>query len=57
MDEWVANGCKLAWLINPQERSIDVYYQGEIRTILFHESLSGQDVLIGFEIKLGSIFK
>jgi Uma2 family endonuclease len=57
MDEWVRNGATLAWFINPEEKLTYVYFANQIKTIPFSETLSGEPVLKGFEIKLSSIFK
>jgi Uma2 family endonuclease len=57
MDEWVRNGATLAWLINPEEKLTYVYFANQIMTIPFTETLSGEPVLKGFEIRLSSIFK
>ncbi len=56
MDEWVSNGCRLGWLINPEEELTYVYSNEKIETIPFKESLSGKEVAKGFEIKLATIF-
>ncbi len=56
MDEWVANGCRLAWLINPEEELTYVYSDGKVESIPFKESLSGKEIVKGFEIKLSMIF-
>ena len=56
MDEWVSNGCKLAWLINPDEKLTYVYSNRKVETISFEETLSGQEVANGFEINLSKIF-
>jgi Uma2 family endonuclease len=54
MQEWVANGCRLAWLIDPVEQKAYVYTpQGLAKTIeSFAGKLSGEDVLPGFELDL-----
>jgi hypothetical protein len=46
----------LAWLINPEEELTYVYSDGKIESIPFKESLSGKEVLKGFEIELSAIF-
>jgi Uma2 family endonuclease len=56
MNEWVSNGCRLAWLINPEEELTYVYADGKIESIPFNESLSGKEVVKGFEIKFSAIF-
>ncbi len=54
MKEWVSNGCRLGWLIDPKERKAYVYHpEREVETIAFQESvLWGEDVLPGFELDL-----
>jgi Uma2 family endonuclease len=56
MEEWVANGCKLAWLINPEENKTYVYSNGIIETFPFDEALSGREVVKDFRIDLSKIF-
>jgi Uma2 family endonuclease len=49
MDEWLENGCRLAWLIDFEERKTYVYKPGQdVSEILFNEKLTGEDVLPGF---------
>ncbi len=54
MDEWMANGCRLAWLIDTDSEKAYVYRQGrETETVSFAGGkLSGEDVLQGFELDL-----
>jgi Uma2 family endonuclease len=54
MQEWVENGCRLAWLINPYEERVYVYRaDGTLRFIEnFDSMLSGEDVLPGFTLEL-----
>lgn len=56
MKEWMANGCKLAWLINPEEQITYCYFDNQEYTASFEELLSGQLILKGFEIQLKDIF-
>ena len=58
MTEYVANGCRLAWLINPKLQTIKVYrVNGSIDVINgFDQILSGEDVLPGFSLSL-SLFQ
>ena len=56
MEEWIENGCRLGWLIDPGTRTTYIYKQKmEATQIPFNETLSGEDVLVGFELKLDSI--
>ncbi len=57
MMEWMANGCLLAWLIDPLEEKAYIYRPNkEIEEIgSFNEKLSGEDVLPGFELDLSEL--
>jgi Uma2 family endonuclease len=51
MEEWLENGCRLAWLIDFEEKKTYVYKpQRDILELSFHEKLTGEDVLPGFEM-------
>ncbi|QMW00195.1 Uma2 family endonuclease [Spirosoma foliorum] len=52
-DVWIANGCRLAWLIDPKTETTYIFRaNGEIQIVGFDKILSGEDVLVGFELKL-----
>ncbi len=57
-EEWMANGCRLAWLINPKTQKTYVFRENrEIETVVgFDKKLSCEGVLVGFELDL-SILK
>ncbi len=57
MTEWMANGCRLAWLIDPLEEKAYIYRPNkEIEEISsFNEKLSGENVLPGFELDLSEL--
>ncbi|MEM1095028.1 MAG: Uma2 family endonuclease [Bacteroidota bacterium] len=51
MEEWMANGCRLAWLIDPFENEVVVYRaDGSSERLGFEVTLNGEDVLPGFEL-------
>ncbi len=52
---WIANGVRLAWLIDPSEQKAYIYRaDGSIQILTdFTAKLSGEDVLPGFEFDLG----
>lgn len=51
-DVWIANGCRLAWLIDPKTTHV-FRANGEIQIVQgFDKPLSGEDVLVGFELHL-----
>jgi Uma2 family endonuclease len=54
MLEWIANGCRLAWLIDPLEQKAYVYTaNGLAQTIdSFDGNIDGGDVLPGFQLEL-----
>lgn len=57
MEEYLASGCRLGWLIDPKNRKTMVYSEnGDIQTIPFETALSGGEVLPGFELTMADIF-
>ncbi|MCC6411882.1 MAG: Uma2 family endonuclease [Saprospiraceae bacterium] len=59
-DSWMANGVRLAWLIDPYEEKAYVYRQGKaVEVVSGFESriLSGEDVLPGFELELREMMR
>ncbi len=56
MREYLDNGARLGWLINPQQKQVEIYRQGREREILDNPTeLSGEDVLPGFVLILRRI--
>ncbi|MEX2231010.1 MAG: Uma2 family endonuclease [Cyclobacteriaceae bacterium] len=58
MKEWMSNGCRLAWLIDPYKKETTIYRQereAEIKSS--DEVLSGEDVLPGFRLDLSKLLK
>ena len=53
----MANGCRLGWLIDPEEEKAYVYRaEGAQRVVdSFDETLSGEDVLPGFVFELKEV--
>jgi len=57
MREYIENGLKLGWLINPKDKQVEIYRIGkEVEVLDSPNSLSGEDVLVGFSLDLGVIF-
>lgn len=57
MDEYIANGAQLGWLIDPANRQVEVYRRGESTQILDNpQTVSGNPVLPGFVLDLTEIF-
>ncbi|AKD56091.1 Uma2 family endonuclease [Spirosoma radiotolerans] len=58
MEKWLANGVRLAWLISPEEKLTYIYRpEQSVETKAFTETLSGEDVMIGFETVLADILE
>ena len=57
MREYIENGVKLGWLIEPKKRNVHIYRaNGEVQVLNNPEKLSGEDVLRGFELNVQEIF-
>ncbi len=57
MKEYLENGTKLGWLINPQDQQVEIYRQGKELEILDNPTnLSGEDVLPDFVLDLELIW-
>ncbi len=53
MQEYIENGLRLGWLINPQDRQVEIYRLGKVIEIIQMPTiLSGEDVLPGFELQV-----
>ncbi|MGH9949359.1 MAG: Uma2 family endonuclease [Pyrinomonadaceae bacterium] len=57
MDEWIENGVRLAWLIDPYRKQVHIYRPDRDPEILDDPKIvSGEDVLSGFELDLTEIW-
>jgi Uma2 family endonuclease len=57
MREYMDNGVRLGWLINPLDRQVEIYRQGcSVEILNAPKNLSGEDVLPGFVLDLIRIF-
>ncbi|NEQ52696.1 MAG: Uma2 family endonuclease [Leptolyngbya sp. SIO3F4] len=57
LQEYMENGARLGWLIDPQNRRVEVYRSGQETVILENpETLSGEDVLVEFVLDLKRIW-
>lgn len=56
MQEYIANGVRLGWLINPQDKQVEVYRAGQAVQILNSPKiLAGEDLLPDFVLELNGI--
>lgn len=57
MREYLDNGVLLGWLINPQDRQVEIYRPGQpVEVLNAPDCLSGEGILPGFLLDLSRIF-
>jgi Uma2 family endonuclease len=57
MQEYMDNGVRLGWLIDPKNRQVEIYRLGqEVEVLESPTSLSGEDVLPGFSLDLSPLW-
>jgi len=57
LQEYLDNGLRLGWLIDPRQKIVEIYRQGkEVEVLEFPAIVSGEDVLPGFVLDLKGIF-
>lgn len=57
MVEYLDNGVRLGWLIEPRTKTVEIYRLGQAVEILQNpKTLSGEDVLPGFLLNLERIW-
>lgn len=57
MKEYKSNGAKLGWLIDTKNRKVEIYRQNrEVEIVENPQSLSGEDVLLGFVLDLKEVW-
>ncbi|WP_413201109.1 Uma2 family endonuclease, partial [Nostoc piscinale] len=57
MEEYLASGLLLGWLINPKDKQVIIYRPHQAPEVLQSPtSLSGEDILPGFVLNLQQIF-
>lgn len=56
MQEYIENGARLGWLIDPEEKKVHVYMPDGTEVLDNPEKVSGGDVLKGFELDLTEVW-
>ncbi len=57
MQEYLDNGVKLGWLIEPSAKTVEIYRLGQqVESLNNPQTLSGEDILPGFVLDLSEIF-
>jgi Uma2 family endonuclease len=58
MQEYMENGVRLGWLLDPQNEQVKIYRQGQVVEVLQSPTtLSGEEVLPGFVLDLSRVFR
>jgi Uma2 family endonuclease len=53
MQEYLASGIRLGWLINPQDQQVEIYRPGQpVEILQAPATLSGESVLPGLTLSL-----
>jgi Uma2 family endonuclease len=57
MEQWIANGAQVAWLIDPEEKSVTIYRAGNEPEHFAHPtSVQGTGPIAGFELVMSRIW-
>jgi Uma2 family endonuclease len=57
MQEYIANGVRLGWLIDPKNQQVEIYRLGqEVEVLKSPVRLSGEEVLPGFSLDLSPLW-
>lgn len=57
MKQWIANGTKVAWLIDPEQRTVSIYRPDDQPEVLVHPtSVQGSGIVAGFELVMARIW-
>ena len=57
MREWLANGARLAWLIDPERRAVEIFRPGqEPETLIDAEQVAGEGPVAGFVLDLRAVW-
>jgi Uma2 family endonuclease len=57
MQEYIDNGLRLGWLINPQDQQVEIYRAGQVKQLLQKpEQIGGEEVLPGFVFSLAVLW-
>jgi Uma2 family endonuclease len=56
MEEWIANGAQLAWLIDPETRTVEIYRPNRATETVSGESVTGEGPAEGFVLQLARVW-
>jgi len=55
--DFFSSGTRLAWLIQPEDRSVEICHAPDRRNRISGGSLDGEDILPGFQLRLETLFE
>jgi Uma2 family endonuclease len=55
MHDWLRTGVQLLWYVDPDTGDTTVYHGDRIRYVTADETLSGEDVLPGFTLRMREV--
>lgn len=56
--EYLNHGVRLVWIVDPEDQTVTIYRQpGEGRVLSDNAEITGEDVLPGFQCKIGEFFQ
>jgi len=54
---WLAHGTRAVWVVDPKSKTVTTYHpDGSARVVHHNQTLTGGDVLPGFELPLNKLF-
>jgi Uma2 family endonuclease len=57
INQYLDKGVRLIWVVDPEDRSVAVHRAGEkVKVLSENETLTGEDVLPGFTVRIGDLF-
>lgn len=57
VDDWLRAGVRVVWVVDPVQQTVRVYRPDQpVRVLRAEDTLSGEEVLPGFECKVSEIF-
>lgn len=58
VEDYLSAGTRMVWVVYPKTRSVTVFRSlRDVKVLRVDESLSGEDVLPGFECRVGEVFE
>jgi Uma2 family endonuclease len=57
MEQWIANGVKLGWLIDADHETVYIYRNGEVEERRGIQKLAGEGPVKGFVLNLRTIWQ